>query len=176
MRYRDWLKARLNWARRGPWALFEKTSAIVGVGLGIVVIFATDWSKKNLDERMNAALLVFIPIASGFSVFLIRWWLSNWAVFKSTEATLSAKISERDDRITALTAGKSDLRIPQSIIDRRGSKIWALFTFHNAGTLTASRFSLRGMVYFPGKPIWLRADPVEEIHANEDLRIPFDLT
>jgi hypothetical protein len=97
----EYLSARFKWARKGITGLCGGISLIVGAAMAVVIWCAPDWVRQHISDRVNAFVLGLIPLLAGASVFLIRWFISPFWVFKSTATdrdTARNELREKTDR------------------------------------------------------------------------------
>jgi len=57
-----------------------------------------NWAHQHISERMNAVVLGLIPLVAGASVFLFRWFISPYPIYKRLRAQADGKQSRENIR------------------------------------------------------------------------------
>jgi hypothetical protein len=72
---------------------------MVGATLAVLIWFSPRWFHDHISDRMNAFILVMVPLLAGASVFLVRWFVSPYPIYMRVRRTLEtltdAKKQER---------------------------------------------------------------------------------
>jgi hypothetical protein len=89
--FSDYLADRRKWAAAGVKGVYGKASAAVGIILAGAIWFNPQWFAAYVPERVSRALTVLIPFAALGSVFLFRWIVSPFFVYKGVKAQLKGK-------------------------------------------------------------------------------------
>ena len=94
-----YLAERCKWASRGTGRVCGSVSLIVGATLAVLLWFYPQWFHDHVSDRMNAFILVLIPLLAGGSVFLLRWLVSPYPIYmqirKELDTVTDAKKEER---------------------------------------------------------------------------------
>jgi hypothetical protein len=90
-----YLSERCKWASKGIGAVCGCVSLIVGVTLAVLLWFYPRWLHDHISDRMNACVLVIVPLLAGASVFLVRWFFSPYPVYMELRRKLDAAIDTK---------------------------------------------------------------------------------
>src|SRR5437773_2612468 len=104
-----YLSERCKWASKGTGAVCGWVSLIVGATLAVLLWFYPRWFHDHISDRMNACVLVMVPLFAGASVFLVRWFVSPYAMYMQVRSTLDTLLISIQKRarimLTLPTAG-----------------------------------------------------------------------
>jgi hypothetical protein len=95
---RSYLFARWKWSIKGIAGTCSLVSFAAGAAVAIAVWLSPNWAHQHISERMNAVVLGVIPLAVGASVFLFRWFISPYPIYKKLRAQIDAKQSREKIR------------------------------------------------------------------------------
>ena len=94
-----YLSKRCKWASKKTGAVCGWVSLIVGATLAVLLWFYPQWFHDHISDRMNALVLVMVPLLAGASVFLVRWFVSPYPIYmqirKELETLADSKKEER---------------------------------------------------------------------------------
>jgi hypothetical protein len=90
---------RIKWAAKGTSGVISLVSLAVGALLALLVWFMPEWTKQHISDRMNTVALGLIPLAAGATLFMVRWILSAYFVFKDTECQAATTISSLREQL-----------------------------------------------------------------------------
>lgn len=91
--HRDYLRRSLQLSIKGIWLWIDGIAALLGVILACVAWFNPTWIKQHGGDSMNAFWLGVIPLAGGFSVFLLRWLWSGFTIYRQDTESLQSEIN-----------------------------------------------------------------------------------
>lgn len=89
--FSDYLAARWKWTSAGIKGVYGKASVGVGVILATAIWFNPQWFAQYVPERMSRVVTVLVPFAAVGSVFVFRWIMSPFFVYKETKAQVKGK-------------------------------------------------------------------------------------
>jgi hypothetical protein len=89
------LAARFAWAKRGVWGLIELLAVLLGSALSITAWVNPSWTRAHVSDRAGGFLLGAVPLLVGASVFVVRWVLSSFFVFRDLRVKLEATSSQQ---------------------------------------------------------------------------------
>jgi hypothetical protein len=117
--YLRYLARRLKWATKGVWGQVGNVSLIVGSVLAILLWRNAKWTHEHISEEMNAFISGAIPLLTGGSVFLVRWFLSPYFLLQEDTRKLTLKNRTIRNRLNDLKARRPKFRYEfnQSIIE-----------------------------------------------------------
>ena len=94
-----YLSERCKWASKGIGGVCGWVSLILGATLAVLLWFSPQWFHDRISDRMNAFILVIVPLLAGASVFLVRWFVSPYPIYMQIRRELNtltdAKKEER---------------------------------------------------------------------------------
>ena len=95
----NYLTERCKWASKGTGRVCGWVSLIVGATLAVLLWFYPQWFHDHVSDRMNALILVVIPLLAGVSLFFLRWLVSSYPIYMQIRRELAtvtdAKKEER---------------------------------------------------------------------------------
>jgi hypothetical protein len=143
---------RFRWATKGVWGRVERIATVVGLVLATVVWLNPEWSRSHISERMNAFILGAIPLLSGASVFVVRWLLSPYFIYRSDTERLNFRNRKLQRRLQDIKTRRPRFRYDseksriESRIIERGDKFFGQLYlglgYRNKGAGTAHRLKL----------------------------------
>ena len=96
-----YLAERCRWASKGTGGVCGWVSLIVGATIAVLLWFSPRWFHDHISDRVNAFILVMVPLLAGASVFLVRWFVSSYPIYMQVRRELDtltdAKKEERTE-------------------------------------------------------------------------------
>lgn len=89
-----YLIARWKWSNKGIGGTISNVSLAVGAVLTALLLCFPKWTHEHVSEGMNAVLVSIAPLVVGGSVFLVRWFVSPYFIYRD----LRTKMAERSCR------------------------------------------------------------------------------
>jgi hypothetical protein len=151
---REFYSRRFKWAKKGSWGMVELIALLAGLILAVLVWWKPDWTHAHISERMNGFILGTIPLLSGLSVFLVRWFLSSFFVYKAERLKREELTNKRPDFFYQGNGSEIALNFrinPQT--NRPVAMIELLLRFENGGEGTA--YNLGAEIY----GCWINDEP-----------------
>jgi len=94
-----YLSERCKWASKGAAGACGWVSFIVGATLAVLLWYSPQWFHDHISDRVNALILVMVPLLAGASVFLLRWFVSPFPIYmqirRELDTLIDAKKEER---------------------------------------------------------------------------------
>ncbi len=98
-----YLSERCKWASKGTGAVCGWVSLIIGATLAVLLWFYPRWFHDHISDRMNAFILVLIPLLAGASVFLVRWFVSPYPIYMQVRRELDTLTdTKKEERAKAV--------------------------------------------------------------------------
>jgi hypothetical protein len=98
-----YLSERCKWASKGTGKICGWVSLVVGATLAVILWFSPQWFHNHISDRMNALILVVVPVLAGASAFLIRWLLSPYPVYMQIRRALDTLTdTKKEERAKAV--------------------------------------------------------------------------
>jgi hypothetical protein len=98
-----YLSERCKWASKGTGAVCGWVSLLVGATLAVLLWFYPRWFHDHISDRMNACVLVMVPLLAGASVFLVRWFVSPYPIYMQVRRTLDTLTdTKKEERVKAV--------------------------------------------------------------------------
>src|SRR6266705_4253372 len=105
-RIRSFLKyllERCKWASKGTGGVCGWVSLIVGATLAVLLWFSPRSFHDHISDRMNAFILVMVPLLAGAGVFLVRWFVSPYPIYMQIRRELDTLTdAKKDERAKAV--------------------------------------------------------------------------
>src|SRR5205823_14257187 len=106
-----YLSQRCKWASKGTGGVCGWVSLIVGATLAVLLWFSPRWFHDHISDRMNAFILVMVPLMAGASVFLVRWFVSPYPIYMQIRRELDTLTdSKKEERAKAVQGCRSEER------------------------------------------------------------------
>jgi hypothetical protein len=100
-----YLSERCKWASKGTGAVCGWVSLIIGAALAVLLWFYPGWFHGHISDRMNAFVLVMVPLLAGASAFLVQWFVSPYPIYMQVRRTLDALTdTKKEERAKAVHA------------------------------------------------------------------------
>ena len=100
-----YLSERCKWASKGTGTVCGSVSLIVGATLAVLLWFHPRWFHDHISDRMNAFVLVMVPLLAGASVFLVRWFVSSYPIYMQVRRTLDALTDTKKEERAKVVRG-----------------------------------------------------------------------
>jgi len=100
-----YLSERCKWASKGIGGVCGCVSLIVGATLAVLLWFYPQSFHDHISDRMNAFILVMVPLLSGASVFLVRWFVSPYPIYMQVQRKLDALADTKKEERTKAVQG-----------------------------------------------------------------------
>src|SRR5260370_5739841 len=82
------LSKRCKWASKGTGRVCGWVSLIIGATLAVFLWFYPQWFHDHISDRMNAFVLVVVPLLAGAGAFLARWFVSPYPIYMQIQREL----------------------------------------------------------------------------------------
>ena len=150
----EFYSRRFKWAKMGSWGVVELIALSAGLILAVLVWWQPQWTHAHISERMNGFIVGTIPLLSGLSVFLVRWFLSSFFIYKAERLKNEELTSKRPDFFYQGNGSEVAVNFrmnPQT--NRPVAVIDLLLRFENGGEGTA--YNLGAEIY----GCWINDEP-----------------
>ena len=98
-----YLSERCKWASKGTGRICGWVSLIVGATVAVLLWFCPRWFHEHISDRINAFILVMVPLLAGASVFLARWLVSSYPIYRQVRRKLDTLAdAKKDERAKAV--------------------------------------------------------------------------
>jgi len=120
-----YLSERCKWASKGTVGVCGWVSLIVAATLAVLLWFSPRWFHDHISDRMNAFILVMVPLLAGASVFLVRWFVSPYPIYMQIRRELDTLTdTKKEERAKAV---QGCFERSAAILKQHGS---VLLSFH----------------------------------------------
>ncbi len=92
-----YLSERCKWASKGTGGVCGWVSLIVGATLAVLLWFSPRSFHDHISDRMNAFILVMVPLLAGAGVFLVRWFVSPYPIYMQIRRELDTLTDAKQD-------------------------------------------------------------------------------
>src|SRR5437867_12193428 len=76
-----YLSERCKWASKGTGGVCGWVSLIVGATLAVLLWLSPRSFHDHISDRMNAFILVMVPLLAGAGVLLVRWFVPPYPLY-----------------------------------------------------------------------------------------------
>jgi hypothetical protein len=121
----SYLSKRCKWALKGTGRVCGWVSLIIGATLAVFLWFYPLWFHDHISDRMNAFVLVVIPLLAGASAFLARWFVSPYPIYMQIQRELNTLSDAKKEERTKAVQGCFERSA--ALLKQHGS---ALLSFH----------------------------------------------
>jgi hypothetical protein len=121
----SYLSKRCKWASKGTGRVCGWVSLIIGATLAVFLWFYPQWFHDHISDRMNAFVLVVVPLLAGASAFLARWFVSPYPIYMQIQRELDTLSDAKKEERTKAVQGCFERSA--ALLRQHGS---ALLSFH----------------------------------------------
>ena len=79
---RQYYWQRLKWVGGKHWAWPSAISTVVGIAIAALTWCNHNWVRDHISDSMSAFVSGTIPILAGLSIFIVRWLISPFIVYR----------------------------------------------------------------------------------------------
>jgi hypothetical protein len=121
----SYLSKRCKWASKGTGRVCGWVSLVIGATLAVFLWFYPQWFHDHISDRMNAFVLVVVPLLAGASAFLARWFVSPYPIYMQIQRELDTLSDAKKEERTKAVQGCFERSA--ALLKEHGS---ALLSFH----------------------------------------------